>query len=94
MSLSLRSAWALLSLATLVSWGLDASGTAAGVGTLVLLVAFWKARLVLLVFMELADSKPVLRRLCEAWVLLAASVVIATYWLAPRFAPVHVASSF
>ncbi len=94
MSLSLRSAWALLSLATLLSWGLDASGTAAGVGMAVLFVAFWKARVVLLVFMELANGNPVLRRMCEAWVLIAGSVVIATYWLAPKFAPVHFASSF
>ena len=94
MSLSLRSAWALLSLATLLSWGMDASIPAAGVGTLVLLVAFWKARVVLLVFMELGESSPLLRRLCEAWVLLAASVVIATYWLAPKFVAAHSVASF
>jgi len=76
--------WIILSLATTVSWWLDVSVEGAWVGTAVLLVAFFKCRLVLMVFMEVRDAPPVLRWCCEAWVLVACTAVIATYWLAPQ----------
>ncbi len=93
MKLTLFMAWALLSLATLLSWALDASGTGNWIGTAVLVVAFFKARVVLLVFMEFNASTPALRWLCEAWVLAAGSVVIATYWLAPKVSPLAVTTA-
>lgn len=86
MKLSFGLAWGLLTLATVLSWSLDESLSGAWVGNLVLLVAFFKARVVLRVFMEVGDSAPVIRYLCDAWLLLACTVVIATYWLIPMIA--------
>lgn len=84
MDTTFRIAWVFLSLATLLSWGLDASLTGTWVGAVVLFVAFFKARMVLMVFMEVSDGTPLLRRICEAWVLLAGSAVLGTYWLSPK----------
>ena len=75
--------WIVLSLLTLLSWGLDASLNSAWIGTAVLLVAFIKTRMVLMVFMEVRDAPPALRWACEAWVVIACAAVIATYWFAP-----------
>jgi hypothetical protein len=75
--------WLVLSLATLISWWLDASMEGVWVGTAVLLVAFFKARMVLMVFMEVREATPALRWICEAWVATACAAVIATYWFAP-----------
>lgn len=90
MKLTFISAWVLLSLATLLSWGLDASRAGTWAGTAVLLVAFLKARVVLLVFMELGQATQTLRRLCDAWVVVAGAAVIATYWLAPTLSPLMI----
>ena len=76
-------AWSFLTLATLLSWGLEASVGDAWVGTAVLLVAFFKARLVLMIFMEVGNAPAALRWCCEAWVIVACVAVISTYWLAP-----------
>lgn len=76
--------WIVLSLLTLVSWWLDASVDGAWIGTAVLLVAFFKARLVLMEFMEVRSAPAGLRWVCEAWVVVACTAVIATYWLAPH----------
>lgn len=84
MNFSFRQAWILLSLATVLSLFLDASIRGAWVGSVMILVAFFKARLVLMVFMEVSDSSPMVRRVCEAWTVLACTAVLATYWLAPR----------
>ena len=73
----------LLVMATLISCGLELTATGRWAGPIVLLVAFVKARVVLRVFMELANSPLVLQRLGELWVLLAGTVVISTYFLAP-----------
>ena len=75
--------WIVLSLLTLVSWWLDASVDGAWIGTAVLLVAFFKARLVLMEFMEVRSAVPGLRWACEAWVVVACTAVVATYWFAP-----------
>jgi len=75
--------WIVLSLLTLVSWWLDASLDGAWIGTAVLLVAFLKARLVFMEFMEVCSAPSGLRWACEAWVVVA-TAVIATYWLAPH----------
>lgn len=76
-------AWSFLTLATLLSWGLEASRGDAWVGTAVLLVAFFKARLVLMIFMEVGSASAALRWCCEVWVIVACAAVITTYWLAP-----------
>jgi len=81
---SLLFTWTVLCLLTLVSWRLDASVDGAWIGTAVLLVAFFKARLVLMEFMEVRSAAPGLRWVCEAWVVVACTAVIATYWLAPH----------
>ena len=76
--------WIVLSLLTLVSWWLDASLDGAWIGTAGLLVAFLKARLVFMEFMEVRSAPSGLRWACEAWVVVACTAVIATYWLAPH----------
>lgn len=76
--------WAVLVFATLLSWWLEASIDRVWVGTAVLLVAFFKARLVLFEFMYVRNGQAGLRWACETWVLIACSVVIATYWFAGR----------
>ncbi len=75
--------WVLLTLATVLSWWLDASQDGRWVGAVVLLVAFFKARLVLMVFMGVRWAAPTVRRSCETWVLLACAAVLTTYWYAP-----------
>lgn len=75
--------WAVLTLATALSWSLDVSTDGAWVGTALLLVAFFKARLVLMIFMEVRAAPAALRWCCEAWVIVACTAVITTYWLAP-----------
>ena len=85
MTLSLLIPWILLTIGTLLSWWLDASIDSAWVGTAILLIAFFKARLVLMHFMRVGDASAVIRWCCEGWVVLACSSVVAVYWLAPAF---------
>lgn len=75
--------WVVLSLATLLSWWLDDAATGNWIGTAVLLIAFFKARLVLMVFMDVRAAPAELRWCCEAWVIIACTAVITTYWCAP-----------
>ena len=75
--------WCLLSLATFLSWWLDASYDGRWVGGAVLLVAFFKARLVLMVFMGVRYAQPPIRYACETWVVGACTLVLSMYWLAP-----------
>ena len=83
MTTSFLLTWCLLSLATFLSWWLDASYDGRWVGGAVLLVAFFKARLVLMVFMGVRTAPAAIQWSCEAWVVAACTVVLATYWLAP-----------
>ena len=76
--------WMVLSLATLVSWWLDVTINGTWVGVTVLLVAFFKARLVLMVFMEVRDAAPLVRWCCEVWVMVACASLITIYWLTPH----------
>ncbi len=78
-------AWTVLVLATLLSWWLEAAADGDLVGTVVLLVALFKARIVLRVFMDIRAAPPPVRWLCEAWVLLACTALLGTYWLTPYF---------
>jgi hypothetical protein len=75
--------WIVLTLATLLSWWLDVAVNGAWIGTAVLLIAFFKARMVLMIFMEVKGAPAALRWCCEAWVIVACMAVISTYWLAP-----------
>jgi heme/copper-type cytochrome/quinol oxidase subunit 4 len=77
--------WALLILATVVSWWL---GTDHGLGegsdhraasVAIVLVAFVKVRLVGLYFMELREAPTALRSLLEAYCLLVCAVVVGMY---------------
>ena len=75
--------WITLTLATLLSWWLDVSINGAWIGTAVLLIAFFKARLVLMIFMEVRHAPAALRWCCEAWVIVACTAVVGTYWYSP-----------
>ncbi len=75
--------WILLTLATVLSWWLDATQDGRWVGAVVLLVAFFKARLVLMVFMGVRWAAQATRRSCETWVLVACTAVLTSYWFAP-----------
>lgn len=77
--------WTVLVLATLLSWWLEAMADGTLVGTAVLLVAFFKARMVLMVFMDIRAAPQSIRWVCETWVLLAYTALLATYWLTPYF---------
>ena len=83
MTLPFLLTWLLLTLATVLSWWLDATQDGRWVGAVVLLIAFFKARLVLMVFMGVRLASPTIRRSCEAWVVVACTVVLTTYWFAP-----------
>ena len=83
MSMSFFLTWAILTLATQLSWWLDNTAVSNWIGTAVLLIAFVKARLVLMVFMEVGAAPAALRWCCEAWVIIACTAVIATYWYTP-----------
>jgi hypothetical protein len=76
--------WLLLVAATLFSW------ESAHVGhdhrlssSIVLVVAFIKARFVGLEFMELRDAPLPLRLIFEIWVALACAALLLLYWLSP-----------
>ena len=73
--------WLALIVATLVSWTIGTSdGLHARLATtVVLLVAFVKARFIGLYFMELRDAPVPLRGIFEFWCVLVATVLIALY---------------
>ena len=76
--------WLVLLAATLLSW--ESAQSAGGVrlaSTVVLLIAFLKARLIGLEFMELRGAPRVLRFIFEGWVVAACAMLVAIYWLSP-----------
>ena len=83
MTLPFLLTWLLLTFATALSWWLDVTQDGRWVGAVVLLVAFFKARLVLMVFMGVRWAAPAIRRGCEIWVVGACTAVLATYWFVP-----------
>ena len=85
MTLPFLLTWVLLTAATVLSWWLDATQDGRWVGAVVLLVAFFKARLVLMVFMGVRWAAQTTRRSCETWVLIACAAVLTTYGFAPFF---------
>ena len=73
--------WVALIAATLASWAIGTSdGLHAQLGTtVVLLVAFVKARFIGLYFMELRDAPMQLRGIFEFYCVLVAAVLVALY---------------
>lgn len=77
--------WLILMVATGVSWWLgtldEVSGFASATTTSVLLVlvAFFKVRLVISHFMEVRHAPMALRLLCDAWIVGVCSLVIGLY---------------
>lgn len=79
--------WMLLASATALSWWLGTGEVAdtdrARMTTtfVIMFVAFFKARLVISYFMEVRHAPWPLRRLCDAWLLISATVVLGLYVL-------------
>ncbi len=76
--------WLFLIAATVASWEF---GHGLGFGenirlstTAVIVIAFIKARMVILDFMEIRHAPPGLRLLLEAWTLVVATTLLALYW--------------
>ena len=77
--------WLVLLAATLLSWeSAHSSGDYRLASAAVLLIAFLKARLIGLEFMELRGAPRVLRFIFEAWVVVACATLLALYSLSPR----------
>jgi hypothetical protein len=82
-----RLVWLSLVLLTMLSWWLskDPSDSAtfdvkAGT-TAIMLVGFFKARLVGMHFMELRRAPWILRGAFESWIVLVCGVILFVYWL-------------
>lgn len=78
--------WVFLIVATIASWEF---GHGLGFGenfrlstTAVLVIAFIKARMVILDFMEIRHAPLGLRLALEAWTVLVAATLLALYWQA------------
>lgn len=79
------SIWMLLVALTLmsyISWAESSVVDARLAGTAVLLLAFLKARLIGLHYMELRDGVLPLRILFEAWVVVVCSTLVVMFWAA------------
>ncbi|WP_340314512.1 cytochrome C oxidase subunit IV family protein [Rhizorhabdus argentea] len=79
------SIWVLLVALTLISyisWAESSVADARLAGTAVLLLAFLKARLIGLHYMELRDAVLPLRILFEAWVVVVCSTLVVMFWAA------------
>ncbi|MCK9504101.1 MAG: cytochrome C oxidase subunit IV family protein [Porticoccaceae bacterium] len=77
--------WLLLVALTTMSWEVGDGGASAGIGTslvtpLLLLVAFFKVRLVGLHFMELKTAPLPLRILFESWVAAVCGLLLLIYF--------------
>ena len=81
--------WLLLMLATALSWGsglAESGGPAAWrtrIGTGLLCLALFKARLILMHFMEAGRAPPFLRWIAEAWAAGLCAALVLLYRLAP-----------
>ena len=78
--------WLLLVGATLISWWLvERRGIGTHIATTsALLIAGFKARMVLQHFMELRTAPPIWRAVFDAWVVIFIGAIVAGYWLAMR----------
>jgi caa(3)-type oxidase subunit IV len=71
--------WALLAVATAISLGLGTSHVSSLATVAALTIAFVKARIVGLEFMELRHAPPLLRGAFETWLVLIGSSVIGLF---------------
>jgi hypothetical protein len=82
--------WLLLISATGLSWVLGTDQTGAAFAThgkqtvAIILVAFFKVRLVIRYFMEVRTAPLMLRLACDAWIVLVCGVVLLLYLMGPR----------
>jgi hypothetical protein len=82
--------WLLLVGATALSWSLGADHGVSTPGyhrlaaVIVLLVAFFKVRMVAIHFMEVGRAPWVLRLIIELWVLLVCTALIMLYLFTPK----------
>jgi len=79
--------WLVLVVATLVSWRIGADDAAnPHLGTaVVLIVAFYKARLVGLYFMELRDAPLPLRLFLEGYCLIVCTTLVVMYFTSGNY---------
>ena len=70
--------WALLALATVLSWYMG-SDAALNIPAAMLLIAFFKTRLVIMHFMEVNHAPLGLRLVCEAWGIVCCAALIVLY---------------
>jgi caa(3)-type oxidase subunit IV len=76
--------WLVLIAATLFSWeSARSSGDYRLASSIVLLIAFLKARLIGLEFMELRAAPLQLRLIFEGWTVVACAGLLALYWWSP-----------
>lgn len=77
--------WLLLIAVTLLSWWLgfeqagDAVEATRAATVAVLLLAFFKVRMIVSVFMEVRHAPWPLRRICDAWMVLVLVVMLGLY---------------
>lgn len=80
--------WALLMLATALSWwlGVDSAATGSGVMAIaagLMVIAFVKVRFVIRYFMEVRHAPLALRLVCDGWVVLVCGAILVLYWMNP-----------
>lgn len=77
------SVWAILIIATLLSWFLKGDAVSARVGaTAVILIAAFKINLVVGHFMELKWQPRPFRIVVSVWLALVTTIIIGGYWAA------------
>ncbi len=75
--------WALLVIATLLSWFLKGDAVAAKAGaTAVILIAAFKVNLVISHFMELRWQPAPFRLIVSIWLAISTAIIIGGYWVA------------
>jgi heme/copper-type cytochrome/quinol oxidase subunit 4 len=81
--------WALLMIATALSWWLGADGGAVkslSIPTLtvaLMVIAFIKVRFVIHYFMEIRHAPLALRLVCDTWVVGICGAILILYWFSP-----------
>lgn len=80
--------WALLMLATALSWWLGADSASTGNGVmgltvLLMAIAFIKVRFVIQYFMEVRRAPLALRLACDGWVVLVCGAILVLVWMSP-----------
>jgi hypothetical protein len=78
--------WLLLAFLTVTSWAIGeqhsftSANATAMLSTAMILIGFFKVRLVAMHFMELRYAPWQLRLVFEAWVVLVCTVILVLYW--------------